>query len=175
MSTILSLQVSWSYINIYVVILYLCKQSVLNLGKVDIDKCDIMYAPMQGFRTRTSGWMFPKNSILQPMFDKYKLKLYQNGVIKKLHETFLPMPKCNHEQPFFPVNFDFVAMIFYVLIMGSILAIIIGIGEKMKAIFLNKIVQEEESPSFGIEMTLSAKSCIFCSRRRSVQNIATQT
>ena len=129
---------------------------------------------MQGFRTRTSGWMYPKNSILQRMFDKYKLKLYQNGVIKKLHDTFLPMPKCNYEQPFFPVNFDFVAMIFYILLMGSILAILIGIGEKIKARFLNKIIQEEE-PSFGIEMTLSAKTCIFCSRSRSVQNISTQT
>ena len=109
-----------------------------NLGKVDIDKCDVRYAPMQGFRTRTSGWMFPKNSILQPMFDKYKLKLYQNGVIKKLQETFLQMPKCNNGKPFVQVNFDFVAMIFHVLVVGSMLAIIIGIGEKIKARIVKK-------------------------------------
>ena len=109
------------------------------------------------------------------MFDKYKLKLYQNGVIKKLHDTFLPMPKCNYEQPFFPVNFDFVAMIFDLLFIGSILAVIIGIGEKIKARFVNKTVQDVEPPSFGIEMTLSAKSCTFCSRSRTFQNISTQT
>ena len=132
-----------------------------------------MYVPLQGFRTRTSGWMFPKNSILKSMFDRYKLKLYQNGVMQKLHDTFLPLPKCNYEQPFSPVNFDFVAMVFYVLIIGSILAIIIGIGEKIRAKFVKKMVYEEES-SFGIEMRLSARCCSFCSRRH-LKNVSTQT
>ena len=97
------------------------------LDEYRINPCDTLFIPLEEFKpAKTVGWMYPKNSILQPMFDRYKLKLYQNGVIKKLHDTFLPMPKCNYKQPFFPVNFDFVAMIFYLLIIGSTLAIIIG-------------------------------------------------
>ena len=128
---------------------------------------------MKEFRTRTSGWMFPKNSILQPMFDRYKLKLYQNGIMQKLQETFLHMPKCNNSKPFVQVNFDFVAMIFHVLVVGSILAIIIGIGEKIKAKIIKKEFKEKEY--FEIELALSAKTCIFCSKSRKLQSVSTQT
>ena len=134
-----------------------------------------MYIPIKEFRTRTSGWMFPKNSILQPMFDIYKLKLYQNGMMQKLQETFLHMPKCNNGKPFVQVNFDFVAMIFHVLVVGSMLAIIIGIGEKIKVKIAKKEDKEEEY--FEIELAHSAKTktCIVCSKRRKLKSVTTQT
>ena len=128
---------------------------------------------MKEFRTRTSGWMFPKDSILQPMFDRYKLKLYQNGIMQKLQETFLHMPKCNNGQPFVQVNFDFVAMIFHVLVVGSILAIIIGIGEKIKAKVVKK--EDKEKENLGMESILPVKTCIFCSKSRKLQSVSTQT
>ena len=128
---------------------------------------------MKEFRTRTSGWMFPKNSILQPMFDRYKLKLYQNGIMQKLQETFLHMPKCDNNQPFVQVNFDFVAMIFHILIVGIILAIILGIGETIKARIVEK--EDKEKEYFEIELAHSAKTCIFCSKSRKLQSVSTQT
>ena len=109
------------------------------------------------------------------MFDRYKLKLYQNGMMQKLQETFLHMPKCNNGKPFVQVNFDFVAMIFHVLVVGSMLAIIIGIGEKIKVKIAKKEDKEEEY--FEIELAHSAKTktCIVCSKRRKLKSVTTQT
>ena len=107
------------------------------------------------------------------MFDRYKLKLYQNGMMQKLQETFLHMPKCNNGKPFVQVNFDFVAMIFHVLVVGSMLAIIIGIGEKIKVKIVKK--EDKEKEYFEIELAHSAKTCNFCSKSRKLKSVSTQT
>ena len=35
-----------------------------------------------------SGWLYPKNSILRPIFDKHLIKLSRTGVEKRLHNMF---------------------------------------------------------------------------------------
>ena len=88
---------------------------------------------MKDIKPKTVGWMYPKGSVLQPLFDSYWLKLYQNGVIEKLYQRFLPPPICPNKDSYYEVNFEFAGMIFYLLILGLLLAIIVGIGEKIKA------------------------------------------
>ena len=89
---------------------------------------------MKDFKPVSTGWMYPKNSLLQELFDKYMLKLYQTGVIKGIENSISPPTICAEETGFTQMGFDYVRLFFAVLSIGLILAIIIGIYEKIKAI-----------------------------------------
>ena len=122
------------------------------------DKCDIVGIQMKDIKPKTVGWMYPKGSVLQPLFDSYWLKLYQNGVIEKLYQRFLPPPICPNKDSYYEVNFEFAGMIFYLLILGLLLAIIVGIGEKIKA----KLQKKRHSKTNVIEVPPQRK-CVSCS------------
>ena len=66
--------------------------------------------------------MFPKQSILQPIFDQFMRHLYESGIIDKILKTHqvscIPDP-LNH------IAFDFVMIVFVILILGVITAMIL--------------------------------------------------
>ena len=95
------------------------------------DECDIIFVPIEEFRSRTNGWMYPKNSILQPMFDKIMLKLYQNGVMESLKKKYFPKPICNKQKTYPQVDFEFTKLIFIILLFGIISSVSFCIGEKI--------------------------------------------
>ena len=39
--------------------------------------CDLMQINLKDWEPSTVDWMYPQNSILQPMFDRYKLKIIE--------------------------------------------------------------------------------------------------
>ena len=90
--------------------------------------------PLKDFKPVTIGWMYPKNSLLQELFDKYMLELYQTGVIWRIENYYASPNMCDEEAGFTQMGFDYVRLFFAVLSIGLILAIIIGIYEKIKAI-----------------------------------------
>ena len=107
------------------------------INDICTDECDIIFVPIEEFRSRTNGWMYPKNSILQPMFDKIMLKLYQNGVMEKLKEKYLPKPICNKQKSYPQVDFEFTKLIFFILFFGAISSVFLCIGEKILKVFSN--------------------------------------
>lgn len=113
---------------------------------------------MIDIKAKTVGWMYPKGSVLQPLFDRYWLKLYQNGILENLYKRFLPPPICPTNEPYFGVNFEFAGMIFYLLLLGTFLAIIVGMGEKIKA----KLEKKKHSKTNVIEVPPQRK-CVSCS------------
>ena len=62
------------------------KSSLYYSGEVNL--CDFLIVPLKDFKPVTIGWMYPKNSLLQELFDKYMLELYQTGVIQKIENSF---------------------------------------------------------------------------------------
>ena len=90
--------------------------------------------------------MFPKNSILQPMFDNFKLKLYQNGVMEKLKQVYFPQPICDAGQVYDQVNFEFARVFFIILVIGVSLAVITGFFE----LIYNKF-RRETGPKNSLE------------------------
>ena len=97
-----------------------------------IDACDLMKIPMEEFRTTTVGWMYPKNSMLQPMFDRFMKKLYSNGVIYKIKIKYLKKESICKDDVYPQSGFDVIGILFLVLLIGIILSMILVIIEKMK-------------------------------------------
>ena len=63
------------------------KSSLYYSGEVNL--CDFLIVPLKDFKPVTIGWMYPKNSLLQELFDKYMLELSQAGVIQKILSQFV--------------------------------------------------------------------------------------
>ena len=63
------------------------------------------------------------------MFDNFKLKLYQNGVMHQLNEIHFPKPICNAEKVYDEVNIEFAGVFFIILSIGVSLAILTGVIE----------------------------------------------
>ena len=97
--------------------------------------CDFLIVPLKDYKPQTNGWMYPKNSLLQELFDKYMLELSQTGVIHRIENTFsLSNSKmCDEDAGFMQMGFDYVRLFFVLLAIGLFLALVIGIYEKIKA------------------------------------------
>ena len=96
----------------------------------NLSNCDYMQTSMPDFPLSSVGWFYPYDSILQPMFDKYMLELFENGVFDRIVDTILTkQPDCPAETvP--KVNFSFVTIIFFILFGGAILSFLILLLEK---------------------------------------------
>ena len=87
---------------------------------------------MKDFKPVPMGWMYPKNSFLQDLFDSYMLELYQSGVIRKIENSFALKNLCNEETGFTQMGFDYVRIFFVLLSIGLFLALVIGLYENVK-------------------------------------------
>ena len=93
--------------------------------------CDFLTVPLKDYKPVTIGWYYPKNSLLQELFDKYMLKLYQTGVLWKIENSYSLIKKCDEETGFTQMGFDYVRLFFVLLSIGLFLAMVIGLYEKI--------------------------------------------
>ena len=94
--------------------------------------CNFLIVPLKDFKPVPMGWMYPKNSFLQDLFDSYMLELYQSGVIRKIENSFALKNLCNEETGFTQMGFDYVRIFFVLLSIGLFLALVIGLYENVK-------------------------------------------
>ena len=81
------------------------------------------------------GWLFPNNSILRPLFDRFFMKHRENGVIAKLKREFMKNEVTCPTEPFNQIDFKTLGVLFGLLLSGILLALFtIGIE---KARFLS--------------------------------------
>ena len=98
-----------------------------------------MTIQMKEYKPFTNGWMYPKNSLLQPLFDQYMLELYQTGIVQKIEKSYTFEKFCEEENGYIMINFDFVKILFIVLSVGVSTSIIIALYEKL-SLSLRKLV-----------------------------------
>lgn len=96
--------------------------------------CDLAKAKFKDVTDTAQGWMYPKNSILQPMFDKFMLELAENGVLENIESTFFRKSTCPDTQAFIEIDIDFVKLLFALLSCGIAIAIFVLIWEKVSII-----------------------------------------
>ena len=99
--------------------------------------CDLMKIDLIDSKPMSTDWMYPYNSYLQPMFDKFRLLLYENGLIYRIYDKLSNKKPCDQNNVYQEMSFDFVKILFAMLIIGLVLAIYIGICEKCK-IWINQ-------------------------------------
>ena len=73
--------------------------------------------------------MYPKNSILQPLFDKLMLEVSEAGVVEQIQQTFHKKTTCTEAQEFTEIGIDFVKVLFMLLCCGVVTSLIVLIAE----------------------------------------------
>ena len=90
----------------------------------NLDRCIFGLHTLPEFPKPPLGWLFPRNSILKPLFDRFFLWKKEHGVIQKLYDDqYKHKTECTDE-PFNAIDFQTVALLFALLSVGLILAII---------------------------------------------------
>ena len=103
-------------------------QKIIN--RDDLDHCVFGMHTLTEFPNYPIGWLFPKNSILKPLFDWFYMRKREHGMIQKLHDEQYNYKKDCATEPFNSVDFQTVTLLFVLLSVGVLLAIILFIAEK---------------------------------------------
>ena len=96
------------------------------------------YLPESEFPLSRNGWFYPYDSILQPLFDKYLLSLFESGVFKRIMETHDSKKLECPVKPIVLVDLPFVLGIFCILVGGVILSMLTFLLERNGFEFLKK-------------------------------------
>lgn len=102
------------------------------LGQIPKEfQCNYAVTTIEEIPTSPVSWMFPKNSILTPLFNKQMFELKKTGILDRLlTEHFKPMDfDCNTIQ-FVEIDFQLVLVLFITLILGAILSVLIVLVEQ---------------------------------------------
>ena len=94
--------------------------------------CNLTSIEIRDFWPRKVGWMYPYDSSIQPMFDKFMLHLYESGTIRRIEYSLLTKKPCLASNEYQEISFEFVKILFVILSIGLVAAIFIGVCEKIK-------------------------------------------
>ena len=75
------------------------------------------------------GWFFPDNSMLQPIFDKFFIQLFEEGVYNRIKQKIKPHQVDCPTENLAAVQFKFLIMIFASLALGILASLFIFIME----------------------------------------------
>ena len=76
------------------------------------------------------GWIFPKHSILQPIFDEYMVEILKGGIYDRMKTNYGSANEICETRGMVPIDINFVAILFIILAAGIILSILLFILEK---------------------------------------------
>ena len=87
--------------------------------------CKIRHGLLDNIRSKQfTGWLYPKNSLLKRLFDRFIIELSENGIERKVFFKYfvdLPQDKCETKTK--PIQFHIVVTLFTMLGLGCILGL----------------------------------------------------
>ena len=98
------------------------------------DRCQFDAKTLTEIEETQIGWLFPKNSILKPLFEWFYRRNRENGVIQKLYDLHLKDKtniQCSDDKPFNQIDIHTVALLFGLLAIGVVMAIMTFAMEKL--------------------------------------------
>ena len=116
----------------YSLFLYIEKSPDFNFSVM----CDIKITQLNGLKRKVKGgWLYPKNSILKPIFDRYLVKLGQSGVDKRLQHIFFNFEdNLNCQSDYEEVGLKITKFLFWLLSIGVVIALMIFLLEAFFAL-----------------------------------------
>ena len=111
--------------------------------------CEIKIGQLDGLGGKIkSGWLYPKNSILKPIFDKHLIKLSQSGVEKRLQNIFFNFKdNLNCQSDYQEVGMNIATFLFQLLGAGLVIALMIFVIESLFAWKIRKSVKQSSRSS----------------------------
>ena len=96
------------------------------------------YLPESEFPSLPNGWFYPYDSILQPLFDKYLLELFETGVFNKVLNNFHTRKLDCPVEDYAKVELSFIIVIFYAFLGGVLLSLLTFLFERNGVEFFKK-------------------------------------
>ena len=95
-------------------------------GSYDPDSlCKVRHGLLHNIRAQEiTGWLYPKNSLLTKLFDRFIIKLSESGIERELFLKYfegIPQDKCEAERQ--PIHFNIVVILFTILGIGCVLCL----------------------------------------------------
>ena len=95
----------------------------------DMDFCYFDHQIIKDIAPMWVGWLYPYDSVIQPLFDKFTFKAIYG--IRKIQDRYSYVNyDCRLHKDFHSVNFAFVTVLFYLLILGIIISLMVLFIEK---------------------------------------------
>ncbi len=99
--------------------------------------CEVGQARLTGLKATyvPAGWLVPKHPMLRPLFNQFLIEVHEAGIRDKLDRKYVPLPRniCQGDNSISKVDFNSVKFMFFVLLSGAILAVILASVEKAYA------------------------------------------
>ena len=121
-----------------------CSISGNILFSVNISTCAFIQIPILhnvDVPESSLGWMYPYDSMLQPLFDRYMLEIFQSGISRRIFDPYNPESQECKEEGINPVNLNFVAIVFFILILGIVFSAFLLLLE-LCGLNLNKYINQ---------------------------------
>ena len=76
------------------------------------------------------GWIYPINSMLQPIFDQFMVEVLNAGVFDRIRTNLRPSHPICQADGMVPIDINFVSILFILLAIGVLISILLFILEK---------------------------------------------
>ena len=96
----------------------------------DVSKFGSMKNATNDMPSMRQGWIYPINSMLQPIFDQFMAEVLITGVFDRINTNLRPAHPTCQADGMVPIDINFVAILFILLAIGVIIAILLFILEK---------------------------------------------
>ena len=95
-----------------------------------MDPCKFASTKIKEFSNLKAGWFYPKNSIIQPLFDQFWMQLDEKGIIDQILAFYKEKkkPECSSEE-IVQVDLTLVQIIFALLLLGIAISCLLFVLE----------------------------------------------
>ena len=95
--------------------------------------CSITHGLLNNIREKeVVGWLYPKNSMLKRIVDKFLFDVTQRGIEEKIRREYFQPRNLRCEASFRPIGFTMVVLLFKLLASGTVFGILVLMLENMR-------------------------------------------
>ena len=103
-------------------------QHAIAMSEGNLKICQFTKSRAIDFPVISAGWMYPRNSLLKPIFDSFIHEIHEKGIYRRIVEN--PTQTCD-ENSFISVSLEFVFTLFIILFFGIFVSICLALLEKL--------------------------------------------
>ena len=103
-----------------------------NIKSMDLDPCLFGRHKIPELADKPIGWLYPNNSILRILFNRYTMELQESGVFHQLQKRHFPKKSTCPAVPFHRIDLGTVTIVFVIFMFGFLMSLLTFLTEKYR-------------------------------------------
>lgn len=103
-----------------------------NIKSMNLDPCLFGRHKIPELADKPIGWLYPNNSILRVLFNRYTMELQESGVFHQLEKRHFPKESSCPAIPFHRIDLGTVTIVFVIFLFGFMMALLTFLTEKYR-------------------------------------------